>query len=196
MQIIDGKGSGRAVEVDVKNRIRTFATIQEHIAAHARSGEAYSIGFPPRTLTLTGGRVIWFKNNNPDYDFLINKIFIFWNGGSTNHNRCVYITAYKDDDEPSANHTEVSAGNLNFGTTQTALATSYYWDEVGDGMTVVSGTPFGFMIMSQGVNLLDVASAVVVPYGTTLSLNAQPEEVGELSIIISGCYCQCGMGRS
>lgn len=190
MHITDGS-SNRTLTIDSNNRARTFSDTRDHIAAHSERGEAYSFGCPVLTVNATGGRMIWFKNLNAEYNFIVSRAFFYWNGGSTNHNRVAIASLYSGDGAPSANHTESQPGNLNLGTTKSSISEFYYWDGSNNGMTVTSGSPIGFLLLGQGQTEFDVSGSFILPYNTSVSVNIQGEEAGLFSCVVSGFYCPC-----
>ena len=61
--IEDGKGSGKKVGVDTDNRILTRATTESLLSYNSNTKEnSFGISTPMRTITTTGGRILFIKN--------------------------------------------------------------------------------------------------------------------------------------
>lgn len=187
--IEDGRGTGRKAQVDDEFRLRTRGVTQSQLS-HASDfhEDAYGINTPMLTVTVTGGRILYIKNTDPDNDFYFTDFWFNWNGGSTNHDRVMYGQMYFEDGAPSANNTAGGAGNLNTGSVKTALMDVEYWDEVGDGMTVVAGTKAFDFIVAKGAAHYFVDGAIILASGKTAGFNLRGEEVGEASINILGYF--------
>jgi hypothetical protein len=133
--------------------------------------------------------LLWFRNDDPNRLFHIDRYYISWNGADGYYNRTVDVRLYMGTPEPSANYVSFSPGNLNQSSPRVALATAYLWDTVGDGMTVSSlGTKAQAGYFAQGAVQFDVDGTFILGYGDVIGITAIPEEAGKMSIVISGWY--------
>jgi hypothetical protein len=187
--IRDGKGNGFLAEVDSENRIQAACTTETALAHRSYyDGSAYGISTPMLTITTTGGRMLWIKNNSST-PFWFTDFWFNWNGGTTNHNRVMYGQLVFADTEPDTNVTVGGAGVLNRSKTSAANMSVLYWDEVGDGLTGHdAGTPAFFWCNGQGSQHYSTDGAIIIGVNKTLSVNLQGEEVGEASINILGFF--------
>ena len=102
------------------------------------------------------------------------------------------ISIYGGDGVPSANQTVVTPANLNIGSGNVADATCYYWDEVGNGMTVVAGDLLTNSQAAIGSSTEDTEGLIIAP-NTAMSINLSADaEVGEASIIVLFYFHEAG----
>jgi len=189
MQIIDGTGRGYQAKVDDGNRLLTATVTEATIANASADGRSFSAGTPFLTITTTEGHMIYYANNC-GVDAVVSKLYVNWNGGSSNYDRPCYMTWYREPSAPSANNTTSALLNLNLGSGNTASdCVVEYWDEVSTGMTISSaGTPGGFCIFGPGQTTMDINDSIIIPNGSAMSLAFKGEEAGELSVIMSMSY--------
>ena len=185
--IEDGKGTGKKASVDENNRILTQATTESLLSYNSSIKEnAFGISTPMRTITTTGGRILFIKNNSADH-FHITDFWFNWNGGSTNFNRPCYGELTFRDTTPTTNITTGGAGNLNRTSVNTTSLTVLYWDETGDGMTGHdAGIAAFYWCFGQSPAYYNVDGSIILGKDDTLSVNLKGEEVGEASINILG----------
>lgn len=187
--IRDGTGQGYLAKVDDENHLLVTSASEPLIAHRSHyDGSAYGLSTPMRTITTTGGRILWFKNTNTK-SFWLTDFWFNWNGGTTSHNRVVFGQFIFDDTEPTTNITTGGTGVLNRAKTNGTDLTILYWDEVGDGMTGHdAGTPAFYWCNGQGAAHYNVGGAIILGTNNTISFNLQGEEVGEASINILGFF--------
>jgi len=188
IQLEDGKGSGKSVQVDSSNRLTVASVSQSKIGSRSDDGQSYGINVPLRTQTTTGGKQLYIKNTSSSLNFHILDIFVYYDGGATNFTRPMEVELYFGDAAPSANNTTGGAGNLNRTSSNTADMDVEYWDEVGDGMTITGGTLALSGVVGQGQSRLSVDGAIVLGKNDTVSFNFKATEIGEAGMNILGYY--------
>jgi len=191
MQIQDGTGTGKRLKIDSNNRAQVRAQSELVIAVKSLDdGDAYQMYCP--SLTLGGvaeHNAFYFKNTSETRSFVINKYFLSWNGGDTNHNRIAFVKQYINAGAPTANSTQFGAGNLNTGSGNVASMTVYYWDGVGTtGMTQTAGTQAGELQISQGVKVVDIQGSTVIAPQDSITISFTGEEVGKIGVTIEGYF--------
>lgn len=192
----DGRGTGNRAQVDEDGRLRTHATALTAMAHASKShGRAFSI--PALNYSLSTAdqeyNLVWVRNDDPEYNMHINRFYIGWNGGDTNHNRTLDCRMYVGTPEPTANNTSFNLGNLNFTSSRESVTTNYLWDGVGNGLTVAAqGTKAIANYFSQGTTTIEVDGTIVVGYGQAIMLTATPEEAGDVSLIASVWFTESG----
>ena len=183
--IEDGRGTGKKAGVTDDFRLQTATVTQATIGNASLSGNAFSTSVPFRTITTTGGNILYVKNTESAKNLIVSKLYVGWDGGSTNNDTALFGTLYTSVSEPSANETASALGNLNLGSGNVASADVYYWDETGDGMTIASATPANFVILGRGMSVLDINDSLVIGPGNSVSFHLRAQEQGEASIICS-----------
>jgi len=183
----DGKGRGSLASVTEDNRLDVSSRSGERIYYESRdNANALGVGTPFLTITETGGFAIYAKNVSSSQNLVITDLRFNWNGGSTNHDRCVFATFYFNCNAPTANNTTGAAGVLNKSSNNTFNIDVEYWNEVGDGMTISGGTPGFNFIVGKGSTYLNVQGAIILGPNTSVCLNLKAEEVGEASVSFLG----------
>jgi hypothetical protein len=185
--IRDGKGKGYLAGVTSNNNLMTEGVADERISNASLNGNAFGIGIPLRTGTTTGGTYLWIKNTDPNRILNIDHLTLFYNGGSTNHDRTCEIQLRFNGGTPSANNTAGTEGNLHRGSGKSALMDWYYWDEVGDGMTVADEVSAMYGIFGKGMSFIDMKGSLILDFNQTVSFYCKPEEIGEIAIGVL-CY--------
>lgn len=187
-QFKDGTGKGYLAKVNDENQLSVSSVITTGLGhASLEHGNAFSVGTPVLAVTATGGPVLWFKHESPAHDFVIHRILMGWNGGDTNHDRVIAGSVYYGADEPSANHTPFEASNLNKGSQNSISSSAYFWDGVGDGMTIADlGTLGGSLLIGQGMSVLDMESSIIIPPNLSFAISVDPEEAGNAVLLIMG----------
>lgn len=198
MRIEDGKGTGYFAQVDDSNRLSTSSvTVTEVAHVGFDHGQVFTMATPLVPVTTSECTVIWFKNTDPERVFALERMIGGWNGDSTNHNRPCYGRFYfggygagGTEGEPTANKTQGAIGNVNTTSANTADALYYYWDGVGNGMTMTTNGVFvGAMILGQGAIDITFGGTILIGPGVTFGLTMQAEAAaGQASIIVTGYY--------
>lgn len=187
MQLQDGAGKGYWAKIDRYNRINCYSTCLKEISYISVANElAFSITTDSITFNSTNEHPwLYVKNTNSDLYLYFSSIMYSFNGGDTNHNRSMIKRVYRNPDAPTARYTECCNANLNIGSNNTALLTSYTWDgSSGDGMDVDASSlnNVSTSIVSCGTLTLDDLEGVVLPYNSSLLFTYEPEEIGHASI--------------
>jgi hypothetical protein len=148
---------------------------------------------PARTATAAGGYKAWLRNDYTGYDIHIDAVIVNWSGGSPNHNRRLHVKLNKGSGVPSANQTTATPVNTHGRSADdtTSIATAYYWDEVGNGMTVSGdGTLMHEAIVGQGPTVIITPETYPLILGTdqVLGITDNPEEGGEVAYTIIWHY--------
>jgi hypothetical protein len=181
--ITDGTGSSNRAKVTSDFRMRTDSINESRISNASHNELAFGVNLPLRTVTATGGRMLYIKNTSTTSKELhIDTVYAYWNGGSTNYNRGLEVSMFFGDSAPTGNNTSGTAGNLNVSSPVSAELDLEYWDEVGDGMTMSGGTQAFSGIITQGQTTFDLKGAVVMQPNDTVSINMKGEEVGEVGM--------------
>lgn len=188
--IRDGTGSGQRAKVTSDNRLGTRSLTQtDSAAASFERQDAYSLSILDIAPPAVECPVLRFKNVDPVRLFRLNRLHIGWNGGNTNHNRCVRCRMYVGMYPPTANYTTSAAGNLFISSRNTALMEVQKWDGVGNGMTVAAnGVKFIASAVAAGLLIIPVDGTIIMSYNDIIGVTAEPEEVGLMSVVISGWY--------
>jgi len=185
--IEDGQGSGKKTGVDSDNRLLTRATTESLLSYYSDIKEnSFGISTPMRTITTTGGRILFIKKTS-SLKFHITDFWFNWNGGSTNFNRPCFGELIFGDTQPDTNTTTGGAGILNRTSSNTANLTVLYWNETGNGMTGhTAGTTAFYWCFGQDPAYYHTDGAIILGVNDTLSVNLRGQEIGEGSINILG----------
>lgn len=190
--IKDGSGNGYRAQVDKDFRLRSqAAAVAEDTFVSVKRGLSFILTAHDNTLALANTEypILWFRNDDPNRLFLLNRFSMGWNGGNVNHNRVAHIHIYFQASVPSANNTALTPTNLNGSATQLALATSYLWDGVGNGMTIATlGTLIYCPLIDRGSTLVNIDGSAILGYGQSFAVTVEGEEAGLASISITGWY--------
>lgn len=199
--IKNGTGDGNRAEVDSEHRLHVAA--KTRTASSISTEKGLSFGFAVLDRTITGGHehgVFRFKNEDPNYDYQVTRIFMAWNGGDTNHNRVIVGRAYKDSVAPTghcldnATYPQIGPGNLNLGSSRTAIGEYHIWNGAsGLGMEMTSsGTLIQSVMGAQGTTVLDIDGTIDIPFGSSYFITLEAEETGKFSIIATGWFAPKG----
>ena len=194
-QIEDGKGSGYRAHIDSENRLHTTSAMERMLGHRSHSdGSAFGTSTPLLTVTATGGRTLWIRNDSANSLYTITDLWVSWNGGSTNYNRPIYCGLYFGGTAPTTNITASGLGNLNKTYNTTGEGTVYYWNETSNGMTGhAAGTGAFFWTQGQGITHYQIGGAIILGLNDTISFNLQGQETGEAAVNILGYFHKIGM---
>ena len=181
--IVDGVGNSYKARVDARHEIHTRARTVDQSALKCVDGEVFLLSIPFYTVTATASLIAWMEFTDPNKYFVLDKLIPSWNGGDTNHNRCMQVEFLIGSTVPTAGHTAYGLANSNTLSTNTLDATVYVWDGVtGTGMTQASpGLPTGRMIVDKGYTIAPVDGKMIVGPNTTLGVRVTPEETGKVT---------------
>lgn len=188
--IEDGKGTGNKARVDENNKLATTSIIRSEMAfISEKNGEAFRL--TSTFIAVPASRVLafWIQNISASSHFHVEKFRVGWNGGDTNHDRCLKAELRGGVPEPTANNTALTATGLNSTIPKTAELKGYAWDEVGGGMTVASdGVLSATAIFNKGYNIVSPDGAIVVGTNGSLGVFVEPEEAGLITVTVEGYY--------
>lgn len=168
--LIDGTGTGNKAKVNNANRLETSAitSTEEHQVSHL-NGQAYVANTVDTedllTITATGGLILFIQNDNPTKVLVIEGIAIS-SDASTKvkffRNMTVGAVGNENDHQPV---------NLNFGSSNMAEATVYSWDEVGNGITgITGGQVISTRLTGVGSTNIDVKGTLVLAKNNNLGI--------------------------
>ena len=183
----DGQGSGKKAGITNEHQILTRAVTESLLSHQSHEKEnSFGISTPMRTITTTGGRILFIKNISSS-KFFITDFWFNWNGGSANFNRPCYGELIFGDTQPDTNTTTGGAGNLNRTSVNTANLTVLYWSETGDGMTGhTDGTTAFYWVYNSTPAYYHTDGSIILGSDDTISVNLRGEEEGEASINVLG----------
>ena len=191
----DGTGKGNRAKVDDNNRLRMSGVTQSEIYDASNNGLAFA--FPANELSIpaTEASVFWLQNTDATRNFHIQRVYAFWNGGSTSHNRTMVARFYATSSAvaPSANNVAMSPINLNTTSNNVPVTTAWKWNGTGTGMTVASNGVLAFTgYTGQGHTPIEFEGAFVIGYNKAINITLQGEEAGLAGIVMSGWYENLG----
>ena len=187
--IKDGKGRGYLAEVNEKNKIMGDSVIQTEEAEITELGYSFVASTKVLTLNSTNPHLfLYVKNTNSEKTMRIWIANFSWNGGSTNHNRTLKWSWIISPNVPTANHTSVTPGNLNFTSNQVAEATVYKWDGVGDGMTYTGGSIPSEEIFTQGISKVELHGVPILGLNDSCGIILTGEEIGDAVVTMRFYY--------
>jgi hypothetical protein len=183
-QLKDGTGSGYLTKVDNRNRVYTNSvSIREMSFISGVDEQAYAFTTSNLSITTSEYAVAWITMPTGTDHMHIEKAWLNWNGGDTNHNRVCFVRFHGAMGTPSANHQAVTPRNLRVGSSNSANLTVYEWDGVGSGMTVsTNGASMGLIHVTQGLTTVDLDGSVIVPKDGVLGLTVEGEEAGKFAM--------------
>lgn len=188
MKIQDGAGGHKWLEIDSNNRAQVRAQSELVIAVKSLDdGDAYQMFLDPMSLTPGLKNVLYFKNTSETRAFVLNKYFIGFNGGDTNHDRCAIIKQYINNGTPTANATQTGAGNLRTSSGNQA-SLLVYQSSAGVSMTQTAGIQAGAIIAGKGTDTFDIQGSTVIGAGDSITIAVDVEETGLFSVTIEGYF--------
>ncbi|MCK4815320.1 hypothetical protein KA005_06085 [bacterium] len=172
------------------SRILVIRSIVESREAYiCKLGYAFVFSTDVLTLTNTNPHLfMWFKNTSVTKSVYIKLAGFGWNGGSANQDKVMKWGWVIGANEPTANHTEAPAGNLNFASSIPAEALIYKWDGVGEGMTYTGGVLSSEMLMTRGFTPLECDGIPIVGPGGSFGMAITGEEIGEAVVSLRFFY--------
>lgn len=126
--------------------------------------------------------MFWLKNTTTDKNLYLQNFRMYWDGGSTNFNRPLFIRIEQGTTQPTTNTTTgtINQTNLNFNIE--SESTVLYWDEVGTGMTGhVAGTTWKYIIHKIGADKVEHHRQFVIGPTESVGVYAKGHEIGELA---------------
>lgn len=183
VEIKDGKGRGFSASVNYDNHLRTLSVVESKInyaSSVKQSSFCVSTTETADTLTktATGGVMLMFKNNSPSYNANIEKIFV-----STDTAGIGFKVNRNPIESTFGNNTSVNPLNLSFGSALEYNVSCNIWDEVGDGITGLSGGNYLFSVVcSAGINIFPLDNSIIITNGSIISIETFGSVTGEISV--------------
>jgi hypothetical protein len=186
MMIEDGIGTGNKGEVNSRHQLSARSIISTyHQFASCTHEQAYmaSLGteaLPTLTVTGTGGYMMYLKNTSTNYDMIIARTTI-----STS--ALMAITLIKNPTIGSlGNETAIVPVNKNFKSGKLASVDIYGWDEVGDGITGVTGGDCAGTYQVNGLERILFDESLCLGLNDILAIKAKG--AGEIATVMHGYY--------
>lgn len=185
-QIIDPR-TGYSVKVDRYGRLVSVSSIRSEVEYFSEVNEdSYTITTENYTFNSTNEHPwLYVENKEKQYDMFFDSIIYSYNGGDTNHNRTLIKKLYRNPPQPTANMTELTPKNLNFGSVRKSDTLVYSWDgSATDGMEVdlVEEQSTLTSTVQAGTLVLSDVKGMILPFGTSVLISFKPEEIGMASI--------------
>jgi len=162
-QLKDGTGKGFLVRVDKDHHMETASvteTEQHHVSEEDQLAFAANTSDTANTLTITatGGPILFIRNDSADEIMTVADIIISVNTAGL----IVRILRNQTLGTIGNNNTHTSS-NSNFGSSKTADATVFNWDEVGDGITGLSGgAVYSVFTLPVGLTRLHINGEIIL----------------------------------
>lgn len=178
--IIDGAGGGKRVKVTDDNELLVLATTrsEEHLTS-SRDGQSYFANTADTantlTATATGGIILYLENTSSTQDIVVEKVLSSASvAGGIMVWKCNTIIGTIGNNNI---HTPL---NLNFGSPNTAPVICHNWDEVGDGMTgITGGAVIKSFITGIGFTEHPINGAMIIPKASNLTIEYSVAGGGE-----------------
>lgn len=170
--IKDGQ-TGRTVEVDGKNRIKSFSTSQTEETTAALAGETFTINTGDITLTSANESGVLHLKNTDSVPWIITRIF-FNTGASTGGTGHWRIKSIKNATTGTliTGGTTITPENLNLGDAKTLTSTSL---KGAEGDTVTNGTTFVNSIVPVApARVLVTDNPLIIEPGSSVSMTITP----------------------
>lgn len=184
--IKDGKGRGYLAEVNSDHQLMADTVTQREESYIADSfGRTYVITTKAVTLNSTNQHVLlYLKSTSSTRNLYHATLEIGYNGGSTSYNRSMNMQILAGFTGPTANHELAAINNVNFTSANIAEATSYIWDGVGDGMTVVGGGVVNEGVFPKGHQVFETHGMPIMGLNNYMAIAVEAEEIGIVSVSV------------
>lgn len=164
--IEDGKGTGRKVQVDDQNRIRSHAVTETEALHSSEEGNAYNIN--TGLISISGDATLLYLKNTGTKDFVVESLAIGSFEGIT-HSDDPYLTIVRNptggDLISDASAVGMNA-NRNFGSDNTASVTTY---KGKTGGTLTGGTDLGILQATPGGRSF-YSLELILPTGSSIGI--------------------------
>jgi len=169
--------------------MRKTVIIETEEAHVCKLGYAFVVSSNIATLSNTNPHLcLWIKNTSATKALHFKAAAFGWNGGSANQDRVMNWGWLLGSSEPTANHTETTAGNLNFQSSNPAEALIYTWDGVGQGMSYTGGAVATEMLISREYTAIELDGIPILGYNNFLGMMITGEEVGDAVVSLRFYY--------
>jgi len=185
IEILDGTGKGYSLKVGPENRAfvdaRTFT--KEH--DKSQNGDAFIFNTTDTantlTITATGGPILFIQNDNTEKELTIEQILV-------SNSAIIECALYRNPVLGTIGNNNIhTPANLNFGSNRSAEATAYNWDEVGDGMTgLTGGTLVAYFIVPAGITTFNLGGAITMPGGSSFYISLK--NASEATLVVRGFF--------
>jgi hypothetical protein len=174
-QIQDGTGSNYKLQVDSKNRIRTFSVTEDEAANASIQGDSYNANTGIINLTSSNKTAVFYVKNNGDDELLIDTLF-YLIGNSTGGTGDVLITVLRNPTTgtiiDNAVDMEMAGVNRNFGSSKVLTADFF---KGAEGNTFTSGEKVLESIFNQSPTRSAIGvGAIVLPKGSSIGIDITP----------------------
>lgn len=191
--ILQNPTDGVAAKVFANQHLAVKAIDEPIIGYKSKKEEAaFSLHTPVVwTISTTPLSCMVLKNNETEKNFIINKIYIGHNGGTTNNTAHLIATMYKETGIPTTNiyaSTAIPFGNLNMSSSKVTTVVGYIWDGTSTGLDGAKGSLAMNGIFGSGFTQLDLSNSVILGPSQTvrIDLTSLDETDVRATISISG----------
>lgn len=183
--IKDGTGTGYLAKVSNDNKLWVESVATPKITDVAARGESYFLSINDAPLASgTDTKVLYLKNGDPTMYMYTHVLCLGWNGGSTNHNRCMTMYSIAGTGVPTSGAQSVVVPNFLVGIGGLANGTFMRWDKtLAGGMVTPGGTAAVGLICAQGMTYHWLNGALVFPPGQERCFSLKAEEDGVASMM-------------
>lgn len=187
-QIEDGTGTSNRVRVTENNRMETFSTTSvRNSDISRRTGESFIItsDFISLTTTASFSALLYIKNTSAK-DLYVDKIRICGTGASMSSLQTKMVK------NPTAG-TLISDANDGIAIPSNLGSSSTFEGSVfaasGDAKTITDGTQFSqFTVHLPGHSIQEYDGALIVPKGSSMSIEGKPGIASEVCVEIQCWY--------
>lgn len=170
--ICDGSGKGYKAKVNDQLELSTTARVIGNEAYQSLKENVYFANMSDTadtvTITTTGGPMMYIKNTSSTKNVIIQKYLV----GAGQDGTVLKFVKNATVGTIGNENTHIPP-NLNFSSTNTADVLCYIWDEVGDGMTGISGgTTCATFILALGEIALPANDAFVLGPNDSITIYA------------------------
>lgn len=186
MMIEDGTGNAHKTEVNAEHMLKTRSVnsvYHQHVACEHEQAYMGSLGTeakPTLTVTGTGGYMMYLKNTSDKYDAIMARIAVSTSALTT-------ITIMKNPTIGSlGNEVALTPVNKNFKSGKIADVDLYIWDEVGDGITGITGGTCAGTYQINGLERILFDESLCLGLNDIIAIKAK--NAAELAVVMHGYY--------
>lgn len=182
-------GIAKVPLIEDSRRLVTRSIVETEESYACKLGYSFIVSTKVLALNSTNPHLyLWFKNTSATKVMRIWTVWFGWNGGSTNKDRVLKWGWVIAPGEPTANHTVVVPGNMNFTSPTPAEALVYKWDGVGEGMTYTGGVIPSEALYTRGYNSLETQGVPIVGQNSSFGAIFTGEEIGDVVVTMRFFY--------
>lgn len=172
--IKDGTGDGYRAQVDVKNRLRTFATTESGGTEASIDGELYNINTGTIPLTTSNKSHLLYAKNNDSVPWVIDRVF--YNAGASaggSGDLLAEVVANPSTGTLVSSGADLPPYNLNFGSSKTLLGVIKKGVE---GSTLTDGeVRVSTIIPAAGTRVLISFDSIILEPGSSIGISFTPQ---------------------